>query len=84
MEQYLSPLTDVEIVIYEPSEKVKELLKKQESTRHIKLTPARAMLLYAMFYYETMGETCSLFVANKLAYLFLAKTWGEKSAPPEV
>ncbi len=77
MERYLSPLTDVEIIIYEPSEKVKEILKKEESTKHITLTPARAMLLYAMFYYETMGETSSLFVANKLAY-FLQRL-GEKS-----
>ncbi|MFQ5630524.1 MAG: macro domain-containing protein [bacterium] len=68
MQRYLSSLTDVEIIIYEPSDKVKAILKKQESTKHIKLTPARAMLLYAMFYYETMDETSSLFVANKLAY----------------
>lgn len=77
MEEYLSPLTDVEIIIYEPSAKVKEILKRQESTKYIKLTPARAMLLYAMFYYETMGERSSLFVANKLAY-FLQRL-GEKS-----
>lgn len=68
MEHYLSELEDVEIIIYEPSDKIKEILKKQQSTKKIKLTPARAMLLYSMFYYETMGETCSLFVANKLAY----------------
>lgn len=35
----------------------------------MKLTPARALLLYAMFCYESMGENTSLFVANKLAYL---------------
>ncbi len=77
MEKYLSPLTDVEVIIYEPSAKVKEILKRQESTKYIKLTPARGMLLYAMFYYETMGEKSSLFVANKLAY-FLQRL-GEKS-----
>ena len=31
------------------------------------------MLLYAMFYYETFGESSSLFVANKLAW-FLQRT----------
>ncbi len=77
MEQYLVPLPDVEIIIYEPSQKVKEILKKQTPTKDIKLTPAKAMLLYAMFYYETMDETSSLFVANKLAY-FLQRL-GEKS-----
>jgi O-acetyl-ADP-ribose deacetylase (regulator of RNase III) len=77
MEQYLAPLTNIEIIIYEPSDKVKEILKKQESTKNVRLTPARAMLLYAMFYYETMDETSSLFVANKLAY-FLQRL-GEKS-----
>ncbi|HEX9655106.1 MAG TPA: phosphatase, partial [bacterium] len=77
MEQYLASLTDVQITIYQPSEKVKAILKKQESTRQVKLTPARAMLLYAMFYYEAMGESSSLFVANKLAYFL--KRLGEKS-----
>ena len=33
-----------------------------------KLTPARAMLLYALFHYEALGEYSSLFSANKLAY----------------
>jgi len=77
MEKYLSSLSDVEIIIYQPSEKVKAILKKQELNKHVKLTPARAMLLYAMFYYESMGETISLFVANKLAYFL--KRLGEKS-----
>jgi hypothetical protein len=33
-----------------------------------KLTPARAMLLFALFNYEAHGDHCSLFSANKLAY----------------
>lgn len=41
------------------------------------MTPARAMLLYAMFYYESQGENASVFVANKLAY-FLQRL-GERS-----
>ena len=77
IEKYLSPLTEIEIVVYEPNEKVKEILKKQETNKRVKLTPARAMLLYSMFYYETLGENSSLFVANKLAY-FLQRL-GESS-----
>jgi O-acetyl-ADP-ribose deacetylase (regulator of RNase III)/uncharacterized protein YwgA len=77
MEKYLSQLTDVEILIYEPDDKVKEILKKQEAQKEIKLTHARAMLLYSMFYYESLGENSSLFVANKLAY-FLQRL-GEKT-----
>jgi O-acetyl-ADP-ribose deacetylase (regulator of RNase III) len=77
MEKYLGHLTSVDILIFEPNEAVKEILKKQEANKEIKLTPARAMLLYAMFYYESMGESASLFVANKLAYFL--KRLGEKS-----
>lgn len=73
IEQHLSPLTDTDILIYEPSEAVKALLKNQESQNEAKLTPARAMLLYSMFHYETFGESSSLFVANKLAW-FLQRT----------
>lgn len=77
MEKYLGGLTEVEIQVFEPNEAVKELLKQQDVIKEIKLTPARAMLLYAMFFYEGLGETSSLFVANKLAY-FLQRL-GEKS-----
>jgi O-acetyl-ADP-ribose deacetylase (regulator of RNase III) len=73
IEKYLSSFTETDILIYEPNEAVKELLKNQESQKEAKLTPARAMLLYAMFYYETFGESSSLFVANKLAW-FLQRT----------
>ena len=68
MEQYLGALQNVDIIIYEPNEAVKALLKAQETDKKVKLTPAKATLLYAMFYYEASGEPVSLFVANKLAY----------------
>jgi len=77
IENHLGHLQNVEIQVYEPNEAVKELLKKQESKKAVRLTPARAMLLYALFYYEALGETTSLFVANKLAY-FLQRL-GESS-----
>ncbi|MCU7493661.1 MAG: macro domain-containing protein [Ignavibacteria bacterium] len=68
IEKYLGHLQDVDIQIYEPSQEIKALLKSHAQTREVSLTPARAMLLYSMFYYETLGENSSLFVANKLAY----------------
>ncbi|SDF98582.1 O-acetyl-ADP-ribose deacetylase (regulator of RNase III), contains Macro domain [Dyadobacter soli] len=69
IQKYLSPIQDVKVTVYEPSAEVKEILKRESSSKKSKLTPARAMLLYAMFYYESSGESSSLFVANKLAYL---------------
>ena len=77
IEHYLGPLTGVDIQVFEPNDAVKELLKKQENTKAVKLTPARAMLLYALYYYESLGENASLFVANKLAYFL--KRLGEAS-----
>lgn len=68
IEKYLGHLIGVDIQVFEPNEAVKELLKKQDADKEVKLTPARAMLLYAMFYYDLSGENTSLFVANKLAY----------------
>lgn len=68
MENYLGNIENVEIIIYEPNEAIKELLKLEETNKQVELTPARAMLLYAMFHYEALGEHSTLFVANKLAY----------------
>lgn len=77
IEKYLGHMSPVRVQVFEPNEEVKELLKQQGSDKEVRLTPARAMLLYAMFYYESLGESTSLFVANKLAY-FLQRL-GEKS-----
>ena len=68
MESYLGGLHDVDVNIYQPNATVSEILKKEAGEKEIKLTPARGMLLYALFYYESLGENSSLFVANKLAY----------------
>jgi hypothetical protein len=73
--QYIEPL-DVETYIYEPNTDVKQILQAKEHTKTAKLTPARAQLLYLLFYYESLGEYSSLFSANKLAY-FLQRM-GEK------
>ncbi|OOG73797.1 macro domain-containing protein [Algoriphagus sp. A40] len=77
IEEALGHLSHVDIQVYEPNDAVKDILKAQNANKEIKLTPARAMILYAMFFYESLGENASLFVANKLAY-FLQRL-GEKS-----
>ena len=75
IQKYLSPLP-ILVYVYEPNAAVKKLLQKEEPKKEIKLTPARAQLLYLLFYYESLGEYSSLFSANKLAY-FLQRM-GEK------
>lgn len=75
MERYLRDL-DADIQIYEPNDAVKAVLQQQQPKLDARLTPARAMLLYALFSYERLGEGATLFVANKLAY-FLQRL-GEK------
>lgn len=67
IEKYLTGL-EADIIVYEPNEAIKELLQKEGPNKEAKLTPARAMLLYALYQYESLGEASSLFVANKLAY----------------
>lgn len=59
---------DIACYVYTPNEEIKALLQQQETKKEIKLTNARAMLLYLMFHYEAHGEQSSLFVANKMAY----------------
>ncbi len=65
--QYLQNLP-IDVYVYEPNEQIKQILQQQESKKEVKLTPARAQLLYCLFAYESMGEYSSLFAANKLAY----------------
>lgn len=75
IERHLGAL-DAEVVVYEPSAHVREALRG-EPTREAKLTPARTVLLAALFQYERTGGFANLFVANKLAY-FLQRL-GESS-----
>lgn len=64
---HLSDL-DVQIFIYEPNIEIKQILQAENTPQQVKLTPAKAMLLYLMFHYEAFGDVSSLFAANKLAY----------------
>jgi len=68
IEQYLSRFTFIEVLVYEPDDSIQTKLKEGRNDVEVKLTPARSMLLYAMYYYEASGEPNSLFVANKLAW----------------
>jgi len=73
MDKYLGQLPNIAIQIYEPNEAVKEILQKEEVKKEVGLTAPRAMLLYALFKYEKLGEVATIFSANKLAY-FLQKS----------
>jgi len=58
-----------DVYVYEPNAQIKKILQKEENRQKpSKLTPAKAMLLYLMFHYESVGDVSSLFSANKLAY----------------
>lgn len=67
LEDKLSGL-NLDIFIYEPTDKIKEELKKER----VKLTPARAMLLAMLYELVRNGEFASEFAAEKIAY-FLQK-----------
>jgi O-acetyl-ADP-ribose deacetylase (regulator of RNase III)/uncharacterized protein YwgA len=72
MIQYLVDLTEVDVHIYEPNAQIKNILQKESIEKEVKLTPARAMLLYSLFKYERYGECSTVFTANKLAYFLQA------------
>jgi O-acetyl-ADP-ribose deacetylase (regulator of RNase III) len=65
--EYLGDLP-ANVIVYEPNAQVKAVLQQQASSKVSKLTPARALLMYALFHYESLGEYSSLFSANKLAW----------------
>lgn len=61
--QYLDKL-DIEILVYEPTTFIKEKLKKER----VKLTDARALLLYTLYDLVRNGEYVSEFSSEKVAY----------------
>lgn len=61
-------LVDADIIIYEPSDAIKEILKREDKPTAPKLTPARAMLLFLLYKYRALGEFASEFAAEKLSY----------------
>ena len=59
---------NADICIYEPNTEIKSMLQSKPVNKEVRLTPSRGLITYAMYYYDSLGENCSLFVANKLAY----------------
>jgi len=55
---------NTEIYIYEPNKKIRKALLKEK----VKLTPARAMLMYMLFQLVRNGEFVSEFACEKLCY----------------
>ena len=72
VEDKLSTL-DLEIIVYEPTNHIKENLKKER----VKLTDGRALLLYVLYDLVRNGEFVSEFSAEKICY-FLQKFGGKK------
>lgn len=63
----------IDIYLYEPGIKVEEVMHKER----VKLTPARALLLYTLFDLQTYGEYPSEFSCEKICY-FLQRCGGEQ------
>jgi O-acetyl-ADP-ribose deacetylase (regulator of RNase III) len=72
LEKKLSAL-DIDIFVYEPNSTIKEYLK----TERVKLTEARALLLYVLHDLVRNGEFVSEFSCEKVCY-FLQKFGAEK------
>ncbi|WP_353483937.1 macro domain-containing protein [Haliscomenobacter sp.] len=72
IEQKLANL-DAEIMVYEPNVEIKEHLKKER----VKLTDARALLLYMLYDLVRNGEYVSEFSSEKVCY-FLQRFGAEK------
>lgn len=64
---------DLDVIIYEPTDVLKEKLKKER----VKLTEARALLLYILFDLVKNGEFVSEFSSEKVCY-FLQKFGAKK------
>jgi len=60
----LSKVENCEIIVYEPNMNIKEVMNKER----VKLTPARAMLLFMLFQLVKNGEFVSEFASEKLCY----------------
>lgn len=72
IEQKLGDL-NIEIFVYEPTAQIKEHMKKER----VKLTDARALLLYILYDLVKNGEYVSEFSSEKVCY-FLQKFGAEK------
>ncbi len=69
---------DAEVTIYEPNKRIREALLKEK----VKLTEARALLMYMLFQLVKNGEFVSEFACNKLCY-FLQRYGGKPYLKPD-
>ena len=65
LEKHLSPMKDVDVFIYEPTQKYQNVAKKRGVQ---KLTPPRAMICELVRRYSVLGIECSVLEVQKLAY----------------
>lgn len=65
IEEILSDIEGVEIIVFEPTKKYQNVAKKEGVK---KLTPARAMIAELVRRYEILGMECSLLEIQKLAW----------------
>ena len=72
IENKLSKIT-VDITVFEPNALIEETMKKER----VKLTEARAMLLYMLYQLQKSGEFVSEFSSEKMCY-FLQKFGGSR------
>ena len=70
IERALAPLEDVEVVVFEPTEKYQNVAKPAGVQ---KLTPARAMVAEMVWRYWVVGTGCTYLEVQKLAW-FLERT----------
>ncbi|RXK83769.1 type II toxin-antitoxin system antitoxin DNA ADP-ribosyl glycohydrolase DarG [Filimonas effusa] len=67
IEEKLSSLTGVDIVVYEPSEAAYET-KEEKTKAKPRLTPTRAIILYLMNYYSQLQYSLTVLETQKLVY----------------
>ena len=72
IENKLSKL-NIDVTVFEPNALIQETMKKER----VKLTEARAMLLYMLYQLQRNGEFVSEFSSEKLCY-FLQRFGGNK------
>lgn len=65
IESTLKPLTDVDVIIYEPTDKYQNVAKRSGVE---KLTPPRALVAELVRRYWVLGIACSLLEVQKLAW----------------
>ena len=70
IEAELADLTDIDVVVYEPTAKYQNIAKRQGAER---LTPARVLIAEMVRRYWVLGIECTLLETQKLAW-FLERT----------